>query len=73
MIEALAGLIAIIVGLFLKIKWDSSKIDNLESENIMYQKKSRIIDEIKKGEKEIEAKKDEDLESINDSDWINRI
>lgn len=73
MFEIIGGLIALVAGLFLKMKWDGNKIENLEEENAAHEKKDEIIDDMKLAEVKAEAEKDEAIKNIDDSDWRNSI
>lgn len=68
----ISAFLAALVGfLVVKSKIQRQEIDNLQEELEMNNKESAITDEMRKAQEQ--AKKDEDNEVIDDSDWINRI
>lgn len=67
----LMGAAIAIMGVMLKLK--NHKIENLEEENIMHQKKGHITEEMNEAKKEAEAKKDEALKDINTDNWRDSI
>lgn len=73
MLELIAGLIAVIGGLFLKTKFDAHKIDNLKAKDAMHEKKDHINQEMNKVEKQEEAKADEAIKNIDTSNWRNKL
>ena len=70
-LTALMGGVIAIMAVMLKFK--NHKIENLEEENIMHQKKDHITEEMNKVKKEEEQKADEAIEEINTDNWRDRI
>jgi len=76
-----SGLWAKLVGLMgaalafmaLMLKLKNHEIENLEEENIMFQKKGHITDEMNKAKKEAEVKKDEALKNNTGVDYMDRL
>ena len=59
--------------LLLIISMKNDKIEELEEENIMNQKKDHITDEMNKAKKEEEQKADEALKNNDGSDYMDRL
>lgn len=60
----LMGAAIAIMGVMLKLK--NHKIENLEEENIMYQEKGRITEEMNEAKAKAKDKKDETIKKLDD-------
>lgn len=66
----MGGVIAVLFG-WIKLK--NQKIENLEEENIMFQKKGHITDEMNEAKKQAEVKREEAIKDINTDNWRDSI
>jgi hypothetical protein len=73
MLEIIAGLAAIVVGLFIKGSFQRSKIEDLEEEKQAAEKVIKLKAESRKAEYNAQVEEEIAINGMDDNDWRNKI